>query len=166
MSLEVSRFTLESFQSGRPQLPPGCPAEQKADEEVNGPEEEESEEQTLMYHQEGEIFNEEKKTLDWRNQRVTDLRDCPKLILPTPRPTSEEMVMATKETMWSLRYSQYQARNCDEEGRIRMDNMTKSERRGFVKLNKRTHKKRNCGFQNRQNPEKYCQFTERLQRAR
>ena len=47
------------------------------------------------------------------------------------------MVMATKETVWSLRYSQYQARNCGEEGRIRMDNMTKSERRGFVKLNKR-----------------------------
>ena len=47
------------------------------------------------------------------------------------------MEMSTKETLWYLKYKGYMTRYCDDKGRIKIDNMTRSERRGFFKLAKR-----------------------------
>ena len=83
------------------------------------------------------VFNYNTNTLDLRRQRVTDIKDCPKLILPPSRPGNEEMELHNKETLWNNRYKLYRENKCNEKGFIKVDNMTKSERRGQRKLGKR-----------------------------
>ena len=61
--------------------------------------------------------------MNFKNLRVTDIKDCPRVQLPASRKPEEEMVFKAKETLWSLRFANYMAKNCDDKGRIKLDNM-------------------------------------------
>ena len=75
----------------------GSPKDQEADLLEFGPEEEPTDDQIIHENQDRIIYNPDTKTIDWRKQKATDLRDCPKLRLPPARPTAEEIQMSTKE---------------------------------------------------------------------
>ena len=47
---------------------------------------------------------------------------------------AEEVGFSAKEHMWDRKIRFFMEQNCDEEGRILKDNMTRSERRVFFKL--------------------------------
>ena len=49
----------------------------------------------------------------------------------------EELELKTKEHLWMNQYQTFMNSNCDNKGRLKADNMTLSERRGFMKLLKR-----------------------------
>ena len=85
------------------------------------------------------VYNWDTQTLDFRNLRVTDLKDCPKLVLPPPRPQSKEIGFLTKETLWSQSYQRFRIKNCNDKGILKRDPMTKSEIRGKIKLSKRAN---------------------------
>ena len=112
----------------------GSPQEQLDDLEENGPEEEQTDEEIIREEEHRMVFNPDSKVMDLRRLRTTDIKDCPRLILPPARPQTEEMEMAAKEQLWLQRYSQYMSLNCNAQGKIRQDNMTKSERAGLKKL--------------------------------
>ena len=114
----------------------GSPEDQELDLEL--PEEPElspEDQLTTMDHR--LIYNYQTNTLDMRKLRVTDIKDCPRLILPPARTTSEEAQILTKESLWCSKYAIYRARNCNEKGYQLTDSMTKQERRGQKKLSKR-----------------------------
>ena len=51
------------------------------------------------------------------------------------------MEFTTKEQLWIQRFHVYMLKHCDDKGRILLDNMSKSERRGYFKLLKRVKAK-------------------------
>ena len=115
----------------------GSPEEQELEEETNGPQEPPSDEEIVRDNEEREIFNPTRNTLDFRRLRATDLRDCPRLCLPGPRPQREEALLHAKEVIWQETISNYRRNNCREDGTQLKDNVTKSERRGINKLRRR-----------------------------
>ena len=74
--------------------------------------------------------------IDYRRLRPSDLRDLPRLYVPPPRPEAEEVEFSVKEHMWDRKTRFFMDHNCDGEGIIIKDNMTRSERRAFIKLPK------------------------------
>ena len=74
---------------------------------------------------------------DLRKIKASDMRDCPRLQLPSVRPQEKELMMSTKEQLWSQIYAIYAHKHCNDKGYHTVDNMTKSERTGFRKLIKR-----------------------------
>ena len=112
-------------------MTPGSPKEQE-DDAANLPEEPElSDEQKLDLLKETLVYDYDKHMLDFRKMKATDLKDCPKLHLPPSRPQAEKVEFHTKEHMWTMKYCEYMMKHCTENGRQKIDNMTKQERRGF-----------------------------------
>ena len=67
--------------------------------------------------------------MDFRKLRPTDLRDCPRLSLPQPRPPKEEATLQAKEVIWAEATARYKALHCKEDATQMVDNLTKQERR-------------------------------------
>ena len=44
-----------------------------------------------------EVYDTDRKVLDFRRQKATNLRDNPRVYLPTPSPQKEELIMGAKE---------------------------------------------------------------------
>ena len=107
------------------------------DEDAHGPQSAPTDQQIILENQSQEILDHEKGTLDYRKQKATGLRDCPRLILPGPRPDEEEQQLHTQETMLSRVILDYKSKRCTETGRQRTDALTKQERRGYKKLQAR-----------------------------
>ena len=88
-----------------------------------------STEQIISQESDRLVYNWDTNTLDFRKLRVTDLKDCPKLILPPPRPQVEEIGFITKETLWAEKYQCYRTKFCNEKGIQTTKQLTKSEKR-------------------------------------
>ena len=112
----------------------GSPKEQEAMEEVYGEPEEPSDAQVIEDNREREFLDPERGTLDFRRLRPTDIRDCPRLMLPQPRPPPEEAMFQAKEVLWNQVVDKYIRGHCRENGDQMVDNITKQERRGIRKL--------------------------------
>ena len=119
----------------------GSPQDQDQDLEEFGEQPEPTEDEIIEEHRSRVMYDPDKKSLDFRNLRATDLKDFPRLHLPPTRPQQEELVLATKETIWKQRYCEFMKKYCNQKGRLNMDNMTKAERRSFFKLQKRVRAK-------------------------
>ena len=118
----------------------GSPLEQEEDAQADqaaGVVQEQTEDEILLAEDHRVIYSMSSKTLDFRKLRTTDLKDCPRLYLPPPRPQAEEAEMGAKEFSWEHRYKIFMRNSCDESGRMKIDNMTRAERKGFFKLIKR-----------------------------
>ena len=78
----------------------GSPQEQEEDKK-NFPEEPNlDDDQKLSLIEDRLIYNYKTHTLDLRNRRVTDIKDCPRVCLPPSRPETEEIQLHTKEALW------------------------------------------------------------------
>ena len=118
----------------------GSPLEQEEDAQADqaaGVVQEQTEDEVLLAEDHRVIYSMSSKTLDFRKLQTTDLKDCPRLYLPPPRPQAEEAEMGAKEFSWEHRYKIFMRNSCDESGRMKIDNMTRAERRGYFKLIKR-----------------------------
>ena len=87
------------------------------------------------------VYNSDTRTLAFCKLRITDIRDCQRLHLPSVCPNDEEIEFLVKEHTWASRYKEFMKIYCDDQGRVRAENMTKAERWGFFKLKKRTKAK-------------------------
>ena len=74
--------------------------------------------------------------LNFSKLRATDLRDCPRVILPPPRPKEEEAVLTSKEIGAIQILNRYRLAKCSKKGEQLVDNLSDSERKGFEKLRK------------------------------
>ena len=89
-----------------------------------------------------EVYNVEKKTLDFRKQRATKLRENPRVHLPTPRPHQEEVMMGAKEIFWEEEAARYREENCDTKGNIIEENLTQLQKQGLVSMEEKKKKGR------------------------
>ena len=117
----------------------GSPQEQDQDDHDFPEEPALNDTQTLLLNEDKMVYNHRTKTLDMRKLTATSIKDCPRLFLPPARPQQEEQEIFTKESLWNQAYNQFMARNTHQEsGKVLYDTMTKSERRGYHKLRKRS----------------------------
>ena len=105
----------------------GGPKDQEEDEREFGEPDEPTDEEIFEEHRDRLTYNPETKVIDFRNLKVTDIKDCPRLQLPAPRNQEEELDFKAKETLWSIKYKNFMNVNCDDKGRICEDNMTRQE---------------------------------------
>ena len=117
----------------------GSPEDQKTDEETYG--EEETDEQVIMENENREIYNPDTKTLNFNKLKATDMKDCPRVGLPGPRPKKEEELMNAKEVIWSEEIENYKREFCKENDEQKEENMTQKEKKGMKKLLERQKSK-------------------------
>ena len=70
-----------------------------------------------------EIYDPERKCLDFRKLRVTDMVNNPRVELPHPRPQRKERIMGAKETLWEETVLEYKEKHCSEKGVQRTNNL-------------------------------------------
>ena len=99
---------------------------------VYGEAEEPSDEDVINDNRDRELHDPDRGTLDFRKLRPTDIRDCPRLILP-----KEEAMFQVKEVLWNETVRRYRERHCKESGDQMVDNLSRQERRGIRKLRAR-----------------------------
>ena len=90
-----------------------------------------------------EIFDRGSATLYLRRQRATNLRDNPRVHLPTPRPRREKIIMEAKEVYWEETIDLYRQDKCDQKGYPLEDNLNPAQRRGKKSLDK---KRKDCAI--------------------
>ena len=81
-----------------------------------------------------EVFDRDRRILDFRKLRVTDMKNNPRVQLPSPRPPAEEAVMGAKEMLWSEVTDKYSKVKCNSKGEQLVTNLTKAQKRGIAKL--------------------------------
>ena len=101
---------------------------EKLEEEKLIEEEEEAKSRQPFLHTE--------KKLDFRNRRVTDLKNNSRVQLPKPLPAKEEAKVEIRREAHEKVFKQYMNDCCDQKGN-QSSNLTKSEARGLKKLKKR-----------------------------
>ena len=82
------------------------------------------------------VFNHDKKEVDFRNSRATDVKHNSKVILPGPLTVAQEGEMQMRRIAWGAVFDQFIAEFKDEKG-VRDDNLTKEEAAGLKSLKKR-----------------------------
>ena len=97
------------------------------------------EEKTKMEQTEAksrQVFDGEKKILDLRKQRVTDMEDNSRVTLPHPLPPNYEADIEMRRTVYKRLEGEYRRENCGDKGE-QPSNLTKSEENGLKRLKKR-----------------------------
>ena len=79
------------------------------------------------------VFDAEKKTVDFRKSRCTDVKHNGKIYLPGPLPSNLESELEMRRVAWGAGYDQHVASIVDEEG-VSEDNLTAEEARGLKSL--------------------------------
>ena len=109
--------------------------EDARDREESGETGEERMEREIWEESSREVFDEINKTLDFRKLKVTDMKDNPRVVLPSPRPPGEEAALTAKEQLWNEAVEDYARKKCNN-GRQK-SNMTRQEEIGTKKLQER-----------------------------
>ena len=92
--------------------------------------------EVIDQHHEREIYNPDKKTINWRRQKTTHMRNNTKVYLPRARPKGEKIVLNSQEHVFDKVYQDYIRHDCNEKGNQLDSNISKRAQRGIVKLNK------------------------------
>ena len=82
------------------------------------------------------IFDLDKKEIDYRKQRCTDVKHNAKVILPGPGNQTLERELEVRRVEWLAIYDAYVKEFCDEKG-VQEDTLTPAEARGLKSLKKR-----------------------------
>ena len=82
-----------------------------------------------------QIFDQDSKTMDFRNHRATDAKQITRLILPGPLTTYQEQELEMRRVEWGAVYDKYMEEFTDEG--IQEENLTAAEARGLNSLKKR-----------------------------
>ena len=99
----------------------GSPKEQEEDARISEGEQrtqEQKMEDEITENSSREVFDRGNKVLDFRKLRVTDMKDNPRVQLPSPRPPAEETVMGAKELLWKEVTEKYGEVKCNAKGKI------------------------------------------------
>ena len=119
----------------------GSPMEQEAANENESKSEpipqEEKIRQEVTEESSRELFDQDRKVLDFRKLRVSDLKDNPRVILPFPRPPKEEQVLNSQEGVCVEIVDGFIRSHCLESGELKEHNITRAQKRGIYKLQQR-----------------------------
>ena len=86
-----------------------------------------------------EKFDRDKRVLNFKGMRASDVKSNPRVTLPKPRSDREELELGTRMTLLNQEVQEYIKRL-----ETQPSSMTKSERRGLKKIKKRIKAKGVC----------------------
>ena len=100
----------------------------------------EREEQMMQDAESRLVYNSQDNCIDMRARRATYMVHNTRLILPQPRPASEEAILGARQMVWRNTIKDFKDNNCAEDGTLKTHNMTTTQRVGVGKLKKRIKK--------------------------
>ena len=77
------------------------------------------------------IYNNQRKVMDFKKMRVTELPTCRRVMLPDPQEESIEIEMRSMTQRLKDAVSGYKSEFCDRKGKIKQDNLSTKERIGL-----------------------------------
>ena len=106
----------------------GNPQEQENEWNNGAHEEEIDHQEVIIQNQEREVYKPDKKSIDWRCQKATDMRNNSKVFLPRARPKGEEIIFNTQDHVFDKVYQEYISQNCNEKGEQTESNISNSDK--------------------------------------
>ena len=83
------------------------------------------------------VYDEGVLIYDVRKKNISDIKNNPRLTLPKPLSGHEEAIISCLKSDFMEIFKSYLADNCDEKGKIKAANLTKSQLRGLRSLLRR-----------------------------
>ena len=110
-----------------------CPGEEEDKDQEPEISPEEQEQIDIIAAEGRRIFSPEDKEMDFRNKRVTDLKENSKVHLPKPLSASQEAKIEVRREKWNQVHFEYKKENCNDKDEQK-SNLTIVQRKGLAKL--------------------------------